>query len=67
VTGTQNTTSDILKFHTERLGGNRLPGLLREMADAIEEEDDPEQLRRLASALRGMGNVAYSRIRKGGR
>lgn len=67
MTGTQNTTSDILKFHTKRLGGNRLPGLLREMAEAIEEEDDPEQLRRLASALREMGNVAYSRIRKGGR
>jgi predicted aconitase len=67
VTATQNTTSEVaglLEFYVGRVSGNRLPSLLRELADAIEQEDDAEQLRRLGTSLRQMGNIALSRIKR---
>lgn len=54
---------EILHNYANRLVGNRLPGLLRELADAIEEEEDIEQLRRLGSSLREMGAIASNRMR----
>lgn len=56
--------SDSLDFYTNRLAGNRLPGLLRELSDAIREEDDPEQLRRLGSSLREIGNISINKMRR---
>lgn len=57
---------DILQWYAARLSGNRLPGLLRELADAIEDEEDKEQLRRLSSSLREMGSIAANKGRKNG-
>lgn len=54
---------EILHSYANRLAGNRLPGLLRELADAIEDEEDIEQLRRLGSSLREMGSIASNRMR----
>lgn len=54
--------SDPLDFYVNRLAGNRLPGLLRELADAIRSEDDPEQLRRLWTSLNGMGSIVRNRL-----
>lgn len=50
--------ADPLDYYVNRMAGNRLQGLLRELAEAIRDEDDPEQLRRLSSSLREMGAIA---------
>jgi hypothetical protein len=55
--------SDSLDFYARRVAGNRLPGLLRELADAIRDEDDAEQLRRLGSSLKEMGNISLNKER----
>ena len=54
--------SDSLDFYTNRLAGNRLPGLLRELSDAIRDEDDPEQLRRLYTSLQGMSGITKNKL-----
>jgi hypothetical protein len=55
---------DSLDFYANRLAGNRLPGLLRELAEAIRDEDNAEQLRRLGTSLREMGNIASNKYRE---
>lgn len=50
--------ADPLDYYVNRMAGNRLQGLLRELAETIRDEDDPEQLRRLSSGLREMGAIA---------
>lgn len=54
---------ETLQWYAARLSGNRLPSLLREIAEAIEDEEDKEQLRRLSSSLREMGSIAANKGR----
>lgn len=55
------TERDVLNRYAERLADNRLQGLLRELAEAIDQTDDPEQLRRLGTSLKEMGSIALNR------
>lgn len=54
---------ETLQWYAKRLSGNRLPSLLQELAEAIEDEEDKEQLRRLSSSLREMGSIAANKGR----
>lgn len=56
-------SGDVLDFYAGRVDGNRIPGLLRELASAIRDEEDAERLRRLGSSLREMGSVASNKAR----
>jgi hypothetical protein len=52
-------------FYVDRLSGsNRLAGLLRELGDAINAEDNTETLRRLGSSLRDMGGTTLNKARE---
>lgn len=53
-----------LAFYVNRVAGNRLPGILRDLAEALEDEEDAEQLRRLGSSLRELGNIAMNKHRE---
>lgn len=50
-------------FAVTRLADNRLSGLMREIAELIDEENDPEKLRDMRLSLHvlgdGAGNKAY--------
>lgn len=48
-------------FPVDRIKDNRLQGLLRELLDAIKDEDDPEKLRKLGQSLRLIGDRARSK------
>jgi hypothetical protein len=48
-------------FPVDRIKDNRLQGLLRELLDAIKDEDDPEKLRKLGQSLRLIGDSARSK------
>lgn len=49
--------SDLLQFPIMRVNDNRLQGLLRELAEAIEQDEDPANLRNLAVSLKSMSDV----------
>jgi hypothetical protein len=52
-------------FYVGRLAGsNRLEGLLRELGDAINEEENAEILRRLGTSLRDMGGMTMNKARE---
>lgn len=52
-------------FYVDRLAGsNRLAGLLRELGDAINEEENAEILRRLGTSLRDMGGTTMNKARE---
>jgi hypothetical protein len=57
-------SSDLIDFPVERIQDNRLLGLLRELAAAIEEEDDPATLRKLGQSLKLIGDQARSKAFK---
>lgn len=48
-------------FPVNRIGDNRLKGLLREITEAIEETDNPELLRKLGQSLKLIGDRARSK------
>lgn len=52
--------SDLAAFPVERIGDNRLRGLLQELAEALEQEDDPKLLRAVGQSLHILGNFARS-------
>jgi hypothetical protein len=55
---------NIISEQIGRVSGNRLPGLLSELAEAIEDEEDREVLRRLTGILRAMSNQAARLMNK---
>ena len=58
----------LLAFAVERVTGNRENGLLREIAEAIEDCEDPDALRRLGQSLKMLGDAARSKgYRNGGK
>jgi hypothetical protein len=59
---------DPLWFAVERVRDNRTRGLLRELAEAIEDSDSPDDLRRLGQSLKMLADAARGRgYRFGGR
>jgi len=52
--------SDLAAFPVERIGDNRLRGLLAEMAEALEQEDDPALLKAIGQSLKTLGDFARS-------
>lgn len=52
--------SDLAAFPVERIGDNRLRGLLAEMAEALEQEDDPALLKAVGQSLKMLGDFARS-------
>lgn len=60
--------NDLLQFPVERIRDNRAKGLLREVAEAIADCDDPEQLRKLGQSLRMLGDAARNKgLDRGGK
>lgn len=58
----------LIAFAVERVTGNRENGLLRELAEAIEDCENPEALRRLGQSLKMLGDAARAKgFRNGGR
>jgi hypothetical protein len=51
----------LINFPVERIQDNRLLGLLRELAEAIREEDDPATLRKLGQSLRLIADHSRSK------
>lgn len=52
--------SDIAAHWVERIGDNRMRGLLQELVEALEMEDDPALLRAVGQSLKGLGDFARS-------
>lgn len=52
--------SDLAAFPVERIGDNRMRGLLQELAEALEQEDDPALLRAVGQSLKMLGDFARS-------
>lgn len=50
--------SQLVAFPVERIGDNRLRGILQELAEALEQEDDPGLLETVGSSLKMLGNFA---------
>jgi hypothetical protein len=50
--------SDLLAFPVARISDNRVQGLLRELAETLEQEDDAESLRATARSLKMLADVA---------
>lgn len=48
-------------FPVDRIADNRLQGLLRELLEAIAQEDDPAKLRKLGQSLKLIGDRARSK------
>lgn len=48
-------------FAVDRIKDNRVHGLLRELADAIHDEEDGEMLRRIGQSLKLLGDRARAR------
>lgn len=61
--------NDLLKFPVERLArDNRMQGLVRELAEAIDDCDDPERLRKLGQSLKLLGDYARNKgLTRGGK
>ena len=55
---------NVLEGYARRVNSNRLQGLMRELGEAMADEDDPEQLRRLGSSLREIGSIAMNKYRE---
>lgn len=54
--------SDNFKFHIDRFSNsNRMTGIIRDLTEAINEEDDPEILRRLGTSLKDIGGTALNK------
>lgn len=53
--------SRLWRFPVERVGDNRLNGLLRELAEALEQTDDPTLLRATGQSLKMIGDAARSK------
>jgi hypothetical protein len=56
-----NFESALINFPVNRMQDNRLLGLLRELGDAINQEQDPATLRRLGQSLKMIGDHARSK------
>lgn len=55
-------------FAVARMTDNRARGLLQEIAEAIDDTDDPERLRSLGQSLKILGDAARAKgMRRGGR
>ena len=52
--------SDLAAFPVERIGDNRIRGILQELAEALEQEDDPALLKAVGQSLGILGNFARS-------
>jgi hypothetical protein len=52
---------NIISEQIGRVSGNRYPPLLEELAEAIEDEDNPETLRRMRSILKALAAQAHYR------
>lgn len=48
-------------FPIDRIKDNRLQGLLRELLEAIKDEEDPDKLRKLGQSLKMIGDRARSK------
>lgn len=51
----------LYSFPVERIPDNRMRGILREIADAIREEEDPERLRAVGQSLALLAGRARSK------
>lgn len=51
----------MLSFPVDRIADNRHKGLLREVLEAIEDCDSPEQLRALGQSLKMLADAARTR------
>ena len=61
-------SDDPLWHAVHRVKDNRLHGLLREIAESIEDCDDPEKLRAFGQSLKMLSDGARSKgVRRGGK
>ena len=52
--------SDLAAFPIARISDNRIRGLLQELAEALEQEDDPALLKAAGQSLKMLGDFARS-------
>lgn len=62
------TGDPLLQFPVSRIRDNRIKGLLRELAEAIDAETDPATLRSVGISLKMLGDYARGKgYRNGGK